>query len=220
MERISSKQILFGANPLLKFLKCWVNGMVDKFDLEEKPSKIGIKCKQKNEKQPAQPCTKTKLDKGAKSGFNIVKRIIEVSCQVFLVTQVIIISYVVFGRYVINNTPAWGEESALFCMVWFSLLSSVLAFKEERHLKMCIVDFILPSKIIKYFDIFVFAGVIIFSIFLLLIGIDIVKLTAGSTMTGMRIKSSWLYLSVPVTGVMMFLIIIEKIYLRIVGGKE
>ena len=220
MERISSKQILFRANPLLKFLKCWVNDMVDKFDLEEKPSKIGIKCKQKNGKQPTQPCIKTRLDKGAKFAFNIFTRLIKVACQVLLVTQVIIISYVVFGRFVLSSTPAWGEESALLCMVWFSLLSSVLAFKEGRHLKVCIADFILPSKVIKYFDIFVFAGVIIFSIFLLITGIDITKLTAGNTMTGMRIKSSWLYLSVPVTGVMMLLIIIEKIYLRIVGGKE
>lgn len=205
---------------LIFFLKCWVNGMVDKFDLEEKPSKIGIKCKQKKRKQPAQPCAKTRLDKGVKSVFNIVTRIIKVVCQVLLVTQVIIISYVVFGRFVLNSTPAWGEESALLCMVWFSLLSSVLAFKEERHLKVCIADFIFPPKVVKYFDIFAFAGIIIFSIFLLLTGIDITKLTAGNTMTGMRIKSSWLYLSVPVTGVMMLLIIIEKIYLRIVGGEE
>jgi len=194
--------------------------MVDKFDLEEKPSKNAIKCKQKNEKQSTQPCIKTRLDKGVKSGFNIVTRIIEVSCQVLLVTQVIIVFYVVLGRYLFHNTPAWGEESALFCMVWLALLSSVLAFKEGRHLKMRVADYFLPSKVIKYLEIIVFAGVIIFSIFLLLTGISITKLTAGNTMTGMRIKSSWLYLSVPVTSVAMFLVIIEKIYLRIVVGKE
>ena len=44
-------------------------------------------------------------------------------CNVLLALQVVLICYVVFARFALNNSPAWGEEFSLLLMVWFCLLS-------------------------------------------------------------------------------------------------
>lgn len=123
--------------------------------------------------------------------------IIDKICTFFLLVQIVVISYIVFGRYVLNNSPAWGEELSLFCMVWYGMLSIVLGIVTDSHIKMTVIDFILPQKVIKYIDLFNYILIMAFSVFMIVEGWKLTEMTIKNMMPGMKISSAWLYVSVP-----------------------
>ena len=62
--------------------------------------------------------------------FQILRHI----CAVILGALVAVVFYIFFGRYVLHNSPMWGEPFSLLCLVWLSLLGSVLVVRKNEHL--------------------------------------------------------------------------------------
>ncbi|MEW6624546.1 MAG: TRAP transporter small permease [Bacillota bacterium] len=135
---------------------------------------------------------------------------VEGLCKVLLVIQILTVSWVVFGRYVLNKTPRWGEELGLMTMVWFGLLSASLAIRSDSHLRLSLLDMILSKKNLKVVEWFVTIAVIGFACFLIWSGIQLVELTSSNRLSGIRISSAWLYLAVPVSGVAMLAQLLDK----------
>lgn len=95
-------------------------------------------------------------------------------------------------------------------MVWFGLLSASMAIRRSAHLKLAVLDLILPAKYLKpvhWFSIVVAAA---FALFLIWSGIKLVELTSANTLSGLNISSGWQYLAVPVSGLAMLVQILDK----------
>jgi TRAP-type C4-dicarboxylate transport system permease small subunit len=142
--------------------------------------------------------------------IEITGKCVERLCQAMMVIMVILTSYVVFGRYVLNKTPGWGEELPLLCMVWFSLLSASLAVIDDSHIRIQLFDTILPKKIVKGLKIFFHLLNTLFAIFMTIYGIKLSILTKTSVMPGMGIPVAFLYMSVAVSGLALVLTLIGK----------
>ncbi|MDW7675238.1 MAG: TRAP transporter small permease [Bacillota bacterium] len=132
-------------------------------------------------------------------------------CKVMLLFQVIIVSYVVYGRYILNNTPAWGESAVLLLMVWASLMSAALAVRDDTHIRMSIIDLVLPEKALKVLEWFNYLLVLGFAIFMIWAGYELVQLSSMSIMPGLKIKSSYLFGAVPVAGICILLMLIGRV---------
>ena len=52
-------------------------------------------------------------------------------CAVILGALVAVVFYIFFGRYVMHNSPMWGEPFSLLCLVWLSLLGSAGGAQER-----------------------------------------------------------------------------------------
>lgn len=130
-------------------------------------------------------------------------KIINFVCVSLLSLQVVAILVMVFGRYVFKRVPLGTEEFALFCMVWFSILSISLSIRDDSHIKMEIMDLLVKSDKIIFFQIFSAISTFVFAIFMILDGSKLVKLTARSKMSGFRISLGALYFVLPVAGVCM-----------------
>jgi TRAP-type C4-dicarboxylate transport system permease small subunit len=51
-----------------------------------------------------------------------------------LVAMTAIVAWTVFGRYILNATPTWGEPASLFLMLWFILLGGAVGVRELDHM--------------------------------------------------------------------------------------
>ncbi|PSL40724.1 TRAP-type C4-dicarboxylate transport system permease small subunit [Planomicrobium soli] len=131
-------------------------------------------------------------------------------CKIMLALQIIITSYIVFGRYVLNNTPPWGEPAILMLMVWFSFLSSALAFKDNTHIRMSVIDLVLPHRGLKIFKRMYYLLTLAFALFMVKAGYELIQLTSNSMIPGLKISSAWLYSSVMVTGVCILVALFGK----------
>ena len=129
----------------------------------------------------------------------------------FMAVIATVVPYEVVGRYVFNRTPGWGEEGALFFMVWFCLISAALAIKEDRHLRVSVIEYFLNEKQLRVLDYINYIIILIFAGCMFWEGIKLTRLTALNIMPGIGIKSSWLFASVPVAGLALIITIIEKL---------
>jgi TRAP-type C4-dicarboxylate transport system permease small subunit len=139
-----------------------------------------------------------------------VIHILESSCILFLFLQVTIVIIVVFGRFVLNKTPQWGEEVALLNMVWLSMVSAVLAEMDDDHIRMNIIDRLLSKKLIRIRELVFNVINAAFSLFLIVEGFKLAFLTRKSIMPGSRLPVPILYLSVPFASIFLLIVILNK----------
>jgi len=132
-------------------------------------------------------------------------------CMALMVIQVLIVCYVVFGRFVLHKTPSWGEEMSLLAMVWFSLISVSLAVNDDSHIRIGLIDSILPKKILLWLKRVYFILTFLFALFMTIEGIKIMLLTHKAIMPGTGISRVWLYLSLPLAGISLMLVLICKV---------
>ncbi|WP_028307001.1 TRAP transporter small permease [Desulfitibacter alkalitolerans] len=132
-------------------------------------------------------------------------------CKLMLLLKIIVVSYIVYGRFILNKTPAWGETLALMLMVWFSLLSTGLALKDEAHIRMSLVDLFAPEKVMRYLQKFYYVVILGFTIFMITAGYQLIQLSSLSVIPGLKIKSSYLFGAVFVSGIFIFVTILEKV---------
>ncbi len=52
-----------------------------------------------------------------------------------------------FTRYVLNDSLAWTEEIARYLLIAVTLIGSVMAFRNNSHVKVEIIQRILPDKL-------------------------------------------------------------------------
>ena len=132
-------------------------------------------------------------------------------CQGMLVVQIVVVSYVVFGRFVLNRTPAWGEALSKFCMVWFTFLSIAFAVKSDSHIRLAALDLIFPLRIRRILYVVSALLVAAVAVFFVVQGLNLMELTWTSRMPGLRIPRAWLYLSVPLAGLMILITLLGKL---------
>jgi TRAP-type C4-dicarboxylate transport system permease small subunit len=137
--------------------------------------------------------------------------VIETVCMVLTCAMVLVVAWIVFGRYVLNKTPAWGEELSLMIMVWIGLLSAALGLRDDSHLRLTIIDYFIPGKIIRGLKVFVVVLILGFSVLLFWQGIEITKIGMLNKMPGLGIPAAWFYLAAPVAGIVMLVFAIERL---------
>lgn len=131
--------------------------------------------------------------------------------QVNIHSMVAITTYVVFNRFVIKSSLVWGEPVVLMCMVYMSLVSAALAIRNDTHIRMSVIDFVVPEKAISVMRGAAQVGIFGFGLFMIVYGWKFSILAGRNVMTGVGIKSMWLYITCPVAGVAVCLMEIERL---------
>lgn len=132
-------------------------------------------------------------------------------CKICFIGMVAITAFVVFNRYIIKNSLVWGEPVVLMCMVYMSLISAALAIRKDTHIRMSIIDFLVPKKVVCVFRGAAQVSIFFFGIFMIIYGWKFSMLAGKNMMTGVGIKSMWLYLACPMAGVALCLMEIERL---------
>ena len=64
-----------------------------------------------------------------------------------LVTMTIIFAWLVFGRYVLNDTPTWVEQVSLLLVMVIAFLGAAAGVHNHTHLSVVIFRNIVPSRV-------------------------------------------------------------------------
>ena len=78
--------------------------------------------------------------------FNAIYEAYLTFCRILFVIMIVITGYTVLGRLVLKSSPAWGEELVLMCMVYMALVSAALAIKTNSHIRISLLDYVLPKR--------------------------------------------------------------------------
>ena len=140
----------------------------------------------------------------------VVFGIVRYVCVIMLALLVAVVFYIFLGRYVLRNSPMWGEPLSLFLLTWMSILGSALVLRTDEHLKVTMFDSKMSEKQILATDILATICILAFAVFMIVYGAQLMKQARSNTMAGLNIRYKWMYLSLPVTGVLYLFALVSQ----------
>ncbi len=141
-------------------------------------------------------------------------------CKVMMLIQVASVTTVFIGRYIFNHTPPWAEELTLLCLVWMCLIGASIPMRSDSHLRMTIIDYILPKGAIKGVGYIADILILIVCVILFIYGVLMTIQVKDSMLYGIGISRGFLYGAVPTSMVFFALAILEKYYKKLDSRKE
>ncbi len=136
---------------------------------------------------------------------NALNKIIEVVCMALLVFMVVLGTWQIITRYVLNNPSTVSEDLLIYSFVWMSLLGSAYVFGKKDHMTMVFFRQILEGKSHKVkigLNIMTELIIMAFSALVLILGgIQISILAMGQVSPALGIPMGYIYLALPLSGV-------------------
>jgi TRAP-type C4-dicarboxylate transport system permease small subunit len=125
--------------------------------------------------------------------------------------MVLSVSIAVFGRFVLQKTPRWTEELGILCLVWLCFLTSAMAIKDGIHIRMTLLDYVLPKRICKVLHCLSYIALLALSIVCMVVGIQAIELTLLTKLPATHLSSAFLYGSVGVAACLSIFMAISRL---------
>lgn len=136
-----------------------------------------------------------------------------------LVAMTCIVFYQVFGRYVLNRTPAWAEASAILLMSWFILLGAAVGVRERTHLGFDVLRHVVPRKV-QVAMLAVSAAVVCgFGAMMALYGWQLAQGTWTARIPTLGLPGGFQYIPLVIGGTLIALFSLERL-VRLLAGEE
>lgn len=150
--------------------------------------------------------------------YDWVYKIVMTICKLLLIADILIMAWVVLGRYLtFLPAPGWGEETILTLMAYMSVLSAALAIRRNAHIRMTTFDRYLPVGLIKALDLLDDLAVMALAIIMLVVGWQYANGIGakGSFISMPWLSKKWMYFPIPLAGFAMIFFELERIVVDI-----
>lgn len=134
-----------------------------------------------------------------------------------LVLMTAVVSWQVFGRFVLNQSPNWSEPGSVMLMSWFIFLGAAVGTREGFHLSFDLLVHLLPAGGRVVLGALSDLVVLIFGLGMVVYGLQLVLGTWGSTLPALGISGGWVYVPVVAGGGLVALFSAERLARRAVG---
>jgi TRAP-type C4-dicarboxylate transport system permease small subunit len=144
----------------------------------------------------------------------VCARIARLSLQIGVAGLVLIIacvSYQVFGRYVLNNTPTWAESLALLLVLYVTMLGCAVGVRDAGHIGMELLGPVLPERLKQSLEITVHLLTMLFGGLLAWNCALMFESVAGYKIPTLGLSESWRYVPMVIAGLLIILFSIEHI---------
>lgn len=126
-------------------------------------------------------------------------------------------------RFILKNPSSYTEEIARFLLIWIGLLGAAYGIGKKIHLAIDVLKQRLPGKQRLRIDILINSFVILFAVMVMIIGgIYLVNLTfeLHQISAALQLKLGYVYLAVPLSGMLMSFYSLLNIAGLVKNGKE
>ncbi len=148
----------------------------------------------------------------------IITRILGVILVVLMSVIVLDVSWQVFTRFILRNPSSITEELAGFLLIWIGLLGASYALYSRAHLGIDVLTARLAGVQKYLVDLLINTVVLLFAFFVLVIGgLRLVNLTftLNQISPSMGIPMGYVYLVLPITGILMMFFSFRSIIIAI-----
>jgi TRAP-type C4-dicarboxylate transport system permease small subunit len=124
---------------------------------------------------------------------------------VFMVVLVASFGWLVFGRYVLNDTPTWVEQMALLLVTNITFLAAAVGIHERTHLSVDMLSLCVPKRAGQFINIIIDMTIFAFGFTMALYGKELVDFAWFRTIPLLGISDGIRYFPVVASGVLMCL---------------
>jgi hypothetical protein len=133
---------------------------------------------------------------------NFITRALEIICIILFVFITIIGTYQIVTRYIFNSPSTKSEELLTYSFTWLALLAASLVFGKRDHMRMGYFAGKFSIKAQKAFGIISEILILLFSAIVLVYGgISITKLTSTQITASLGVPMSYIYIILPISGI-------------------
>lgn len=137
-----------------------------------------------------------------------------------LAVMTLVISWQVFARYVLNDSPPWSEALALIIMVSFVLLAAAVGVHEKFHLGFRWLVSKLPMQSRRAVFVLGQLLIMLFGVAMAVNGMALVDYTATHIIPTLNVSRSLAYWPFVVCGVLMALFALVNCVVLILGRRD
>lgn len=154
--------------------------------------------------------------------FDGVAAVCMVVAGIMMVSLITIFGWLVFGRYVLNNTPTWVEQAALVLVVWITFLGAAVGVWRNTHLSIGFLRDALPDTPREILTIVADVCLAIFGGFMAWYGTELVKATGRRLVPMLEISEGWRAAPLAICGLLIVLFSLVGLATRIatLSGKR
>ena len=135
---------------------------------------------------------------------NIVDKSLETTTAIIMVAMVFMCCWQIFTRYILDNASSVSEEFLRYALIWVSMLGTPYAYGKRKHIAIILLNRTFTDAGKRINEFFIEIVVIFLSISILLVGGTQVMLnSAGQVSPALGMPMQFLYLCLPVCGVLM-----------------
>ncbi len=137
-----------------------------------------------------------------------------------LLAMTAIISWQVFGRYVLNSSPSWSEQASLTLMIWFVSLAAAAGVREGFHIRIVALQRAAPKVLQKIMLIGADLVVAACGLAMLVWGGELVARTWEHVIPSLGLPRGLAYLGLPIAGALIVLFALERVLEHFTSGTE
>ncbi len=136
-----------------------------------------------------------------------------------LVAMTAIVAWGVFGRFVLNDTPAWAEASALLLLGWVILGAAAVGVREGFHMGFGSLRDALPARLARTLDIASDAVVAAFGAAMLWYGAGLAWAVWDATLPTLGLPGAVEYTPLALGGLLIALFGLERLAAHATTGR-
>jgi len=143
---------------------------------------------------------------GYKEFSRISNALVRLLCIAFFSIMVFDVVVSVVMRYILVKPMVWGEQLAVYCMIWVAFLSASIALRRGAHMGLDLVVKAVPARIATWIIALAHLLIIVFLAMLIYWGFVhayAVRLQRSPVL--FNISMFWPYLALPIGGVFMLI---------------
>ena len=154
-----------------------------------------------------------------------IDKLLELALIILMGANVINVLWQVFTRFILRDPSSFTEELARYLLIWVGLLGASYAAGKKMHLAIDVVLQTIKNKKKIWAEMCVQISLFLFSFFVMVVGglrLVTITLTLNQISAALRIKLGYVYLVLPLSGILIMfyasVFIIERI--RALSGKK
>ncbi len=151
--------------------------------------------------------------------FELVSRICLFLAGTALVVMTAIFAWLVFGRYVLNDTPTWVEQVSLLLVMVITFLGSAVGVHQHTHLSVVLFRNLVPSWVRT---VFVFVSDVLMAVFggmMFWYGIELTKFKWNTLIPLIQWSEGLRSLPLTISGALLFLFSVGHL-IRLLLGRD
>tara|TARA_A100001011_G_C13734390_1_gene604808 strand:- start:30 stop:500 length:471 start_codon:yes stop_codon:yes gene_type:complete len=133
--------------------------------------------------------------------------------------MVIVVTWQIFTRFILNDPSIYSEEIAGFLLIWIGMLGSTYALLKRSHIGIDIITKNLSGREKNISELFIYFVIILFALSVLLFGgcrLVYITFSLNQISPALGIKMAYVYCVVPISGIIMIIYSIDFIKKSIV----
>ena len=151
--------------------------------------------------------------------FNVLTRICLIAAGTALVAMTLMFAWLVFGRYVLNDTPTWVEQVSHLLLMVIAFLGASVGVRQDTHLSVVFFRTAVPSAVRT---VFVFVTDVLMASFGALMfwyGLELTKFKWSADIPLLQWPEGLRSLPLTICGALVFLFSIGHL-IRLLLGKD